>query len=299
MAKLRQIRTMIAESFVSLWRNRTMSLASMVSIASMLILFGIVLLLMLNIDYLVYQTGGKIDKIVYYLDDNLDPTRTNEIINIISENDKVKEVKYVSKEEALADMKERLGEDADVLDVLEENALPASITVGVKDISLAKDLVNETKDLQGIYKVDFRYDFIAKTIRVSNAIKYIGIGTILILLMVCVLIIHNTIKIAVSNREREIGIMKYIGAGNWFIRGPFLMEGIVFGLVGAIVASGVVYFGYSYLFQILGDKLNEMLGLSLAIPGIVRNDIVIVFSCIGIGIGYFGSLASTKKFLKV
>ena len=299
MKKVRQFINIIKESFKNLWRNKGMGFASTVSIAAMLTLFGFVLLLILNINTSVYHLGSEIDKVVIYFQDNATTKDVNEIIKQLQDDKRVKYVKYVSKEDALKNFKESFGDKAYILDTLGKDTLPASLTVSLKDLSFTKDFANSYKDANGVLRVDYHYDLITKMMTFEKGIKYVGFAIVFILLFVSMLIIHNTIKITVANRKREIMIMKYIGAENYYIRGPFLIEGIIFGIVGAIIASLIVYYVYAYVYARTNGNMQYIFGMNLTAPNIIKNNLPIIFLCIGVGIGYIGSLISTKKFLDV
>lgn len=299
MRKTRQFLNILKESFKNLWRNKGMGFASTISIAAMLTLFGFVLLLILNINTSVYQLGSELDKVVIYLKDDIIPQDVNNLIKDMEKDERVKEIRYVSKEDALQEFKENFGDKSYILDTIEKNTLPASLTVSLKDLSYAKNFSESIKDKTGIERVDYHYDLISKMIIFEKGIKYVGFGIVLILLFVSILIIHNTIRITVTNRRREINIMKYIGATNAYIRGPFLVEGIIFGIVGAFIAIIIVYFSYSYVFGRTNAQVQNIFGMNITQPEIIKMNISIIFACIGIGIGYLGSLISTKRFLDV
>ncbi len=299
MRKTRQFLNILKESFKNLWRNKGMGFASTISIAAMLTLFGFVLLLILNINTSVYQLGLELDKVVIYLKDDIIPQDVNNLIKDMEKDERVKEIRYVSKEDALQEFKENFGDKSYILDTIEKNTLPASLTVSLKDLSYAKNFSESIKDKTGIERVDYHYDLISKMIIFEKGIKYVGFGIVLILLFVSILIIHNTIRITVTNRRREINIMKYIGATNAYIRGPFLVEGIIFGIVGAFIAIIIVYFSYSYVFGRTNAQVQNIFGMNITQPEIIKMNISIIFACIGIGIGYLGSLISTKRFLDV
>lgn len=299
MRKTRQFLNILKESFKNLWRNKGMGFASTISIAAMLTLFGFVLLLILNINTSVYQLGLELDKVVIYLKDDIIPQDINNLIKDMEKDERVKEIRYVSKEDALQEFKENFGDKSYILDTIEKNTLPASLTVSLKDLSYAKNFSESIKDKTGIERVDYHYDLISKMIIFEKGIKYVGFGIVLILLFVSILIIHNTIRITVTNRRREINIMKYIGATNAYIRGPFLVEGIIFGIVGAFIATIIVYFSYSYVFGRTNAQVQNIFGMNITQPEIIKMNISIIFACIGIGIGYLGSLISTKRFLDV
>lgn len=288
------------EALKSLWRNKTMAFTSTISIASMLTLFGIVLLLVLNLNAIVYQTGEKLDKLVFYLNDDAPVSDVNNFINELSKDERVKKLEYVSREQALEEFKKGFGKDVAVLENMPGgNPLPASIIVEMKELSEGLNVKNKFKDLSIVEDVEYQYDFISKMMKFEKGVKYVGIAIVAILFLVSILIMHNTIKIAISNRENEISIMRYIGATNSYIRGPFLIEGVLFGIFGAIIAGLLTLNFYSYLFERINPELFRITNTDLVSVGLVKMDLLIIYLCIGIGIGYIGSLFSTKRFLDV
>lgn len=297
---IRQFFNVVRESFSGLWRNKTMSFTSIISIAAMLTLFGVVMLMILNLNGLVYQTGEKLDKVVFFLKDEASPSDVNAFIDELHENKKVKKVSYVSRDEALKEFKESFGEDSKFLDNIPGgNPLPASVTVEMKELSYGKEVEDKYKDLPIVEDHNYYYDFVTQMIKVQNGVKYVGAGIVLILVLVSVLIIHNTIKIAISNRRKEINIMKYVGATNTYIRGPFLINGIIFGVVGALMAGFITLYLYRVLFDRINPQLYDITHVDLVSVSTISFDLYIIFICIGVGIGFFGSLFSTKKFLDV
>lgn len=288
------------EALKSLWRNKTMAFTSTISIASMLTLFGIVLLLVLNLNAIVYQTGEKLDKLVFYLNDDAPVSDVNNFINELSKDERVKKLEYVSREQALEEFKKGFGKDVAVLENMPGgNPLPASIIVEMKELSEGLNVKNKFNDLSIVEDVEYQYDFISKMMKFEKGVKYVGIAIVAILFLVSILIMHNTIKIAISNRENEISIMRYIGATNSYIRGPFLIEGVLFGIFGAIIAGLLTLNFYSYLFERINPELFRITNTDLVSAGLVKMDLLIIYLCIGIGIGYIGSLFSTKRFLDV
>lgn len=297
---IRQLFNTVKESLSSLWRNRTMSFTSTISIAAMLTLFGVVMLMIINLNTIVYQTGEKLDKVVFFLKDDAPAADVNGFIQELGKNDKVKRVTYVTKDEALEDFKKDLGEDATLLENIPGgNPLPDSLTVEMNELSYGKEIEDKYSQLPFIEDHNYYYDFVTQMMKIQNGVKYVGAAVVFILVLVSVLIIHNTIKIAVSNRRNEINIMKYIGATDTYIRGPFLLEGIIFGVVGAILSGFLTLKLYELIYDRLNPQLFNITNVDLVSLNIVREDIFLIFLCIGVGIGFFGSLFSTKKFLNV
>lgn len=298
MKKFRQFLNVLKDAFKGMWRNKAMAIASTVSIAAMLILFGMVFLSVLNVNSLVYQTTGKIDKVIFYLEDDITEDRINELISEIAEHENVKNISYVSKEEAKEQYRESLESKGYVLDSLKNNVFPASLVVVMDSLEESENIIDDIKDEEGIESYNFHGDIINKMLSVERGIKILGLGIVSILVFVSVVIINNTIKIAVSNRRREISIMKYLGATNSYIRGPFLIEGCLFGVFGAAISYFVINKGYTIIY----DKfMIELLKMDLFIlnPKFISIDILIMFLAIGVCVGYLGSLFSTKKFLDV
>ncbi len=297
---IRQFFNVVKESFSGIWRNKTMSFTSIISIAAMLTLFGVVMLMIVNLNGFAYQTGEKLDKVVFFLKDEASPSDVNDFIDELHNNNKVKKVSYVSRDEALKEFKESFGDNSKILENIPGgNPLPASVTVEMKKLSYGKEIEDKYKDLPIVEDHNYYYDFVTQMIKVQNGVKYVGAGIVLILVLVSVLIIHNTIKIAISNRRKEINIMKYVGATNTYIRGPFLINGIIFGVVGALIAGFITMKLYEILFDRLNPQLYDITHVDLVSALAIRTDLFIIFLCIGVGIGFFGSLFSTKKFLDV
>lgn len=300
MKAIRQFFNLLRESFASLWRNKTMSFTSVISITAMLTLFGVVMLMVLNLNGVVYQTGEKLDKVVFFLKDDADPSSVNAFIDELDANKKVKKVVYVSREEALEEFKEGFGENSTILENIPGgNPLPASITVEMKELSYGKEIEDNYKDLPIVEDHNYYYDFVTQMMRLQNGVKYVGAAIVLILVLISILIIHNTIKIAISNKEKEINIMKYVGATNTYIRGPFLINGIIFGILGSLISGFLTLKLYAIIFERLNPQLNDITGVDMISALSIRSDLYIIFLCIGVGIGFFGSLFSTKKFLDV
>ena len=151
----------------------------------------------------------------------------------------------------------------------------------------------------GEYDVLYQKGVIDKLVSIADATRIGGLILIGILLLISIFIISNTIKTTVIARETEIGIMKYVGATNGFIRGPFIIEGIVLGVIGSIISIVIVMFGYKYMIGIFNTSLNGMLSTYLIPTKEILKDVIIIFVTLGAGVGALGSVISLRKFLKV
>ncbi len=296
----RIFKNMIKQGFQGMWRNRGMSLASVGSITAVLIILGIVLIIVLSINNIVLETRHKFDEIQIFLEDDITETQIDNIGKQIENSDGVLSLSFQTKEEALETMKKDWGDRGYLLEGLEEeNPLPSSYVVKLDDIEHADNVVKKVENLKGVEEIKYYRDIINKLVKTTNYVRIGGIIIIGILLLISVFIISNTIKITVTARKREINIMKYVGATNGYIRGPFIIEGILLGIVGSIISVIIVNYGYQYFFKHISEKLYVLFTLYLVPPSALVIDIIIIFTAIGIGIGILGSLVSLKRFLNV
>lgn len=300
--KIRLIKNIFKQGWQGIWRNKGMGTASISSISAVLMILGMVLILILSINSFVVETKTKFDEIEIFLEDDVDNNEMAELEEVIRSKEGVLSMIFKSKDEALNTMKEDWGDEAYILEGLEgldNNPLPDSYIIKLKDVEYADEVVEATNSISGIEKVKYHKDIIDKLMTFANYIRIGGITIIAALIFVSIFIISNTIKLTVTSRKKEIGIMKYVGATNGYIRGPFILEGIFFGIIGAVISIAVVYFGYDYFFEAVNEKLYSMISIVLVPPVAIFEDITIIFLSIGAGIGALGSLISMKRFLNV
>lgn len=296
---IRLLKSMIKQSGQSIIRGRNMSMASIGSVSATLLILGIVLILVLNMSNITNTTKKDFDQIQAYLDLELTADQVTEVGDKLKDIEGVKTVQFVSKEQALENMKDRLEENKSMLDGLEKNPFQNIYTVYLEDVEKTDAVAKEVKLVKGVDEVVYYKDVLDKLIKISDVTRVGGIIVIAVLLIISIFIISNTIKITVIARETEIGIMKYVGATNGFIRGPFIIEGTFLGLAGALISIFIVLSGYRYILNAFGTSLNEMLSLYIIPAQAIVSDIVIIFISLGVGIGIIGSIISLRRFLKV
>ena len=296
---LRQCKNILKEGFKGLWRNKGMGLASIVSITAVLLIFGMVLFMVLNLNKIVFDAGKKLDKVVVFLEDEVTEQQKADLVGAIEKNDKVNAVTYKSKEEALEEAKKSFEDEEYIFEGLPGNPIPASLTIEVENLADAKSVVEDIKGFGGIYKVQYYDDVVEKMIKISKGVQIGGGLVVLVLIFVAIVLIHNTIKIALTNRHREIQIMKYVGAKNGYISGPFILEGMFFGLIGALLGLGILYAVYDYGFEKANFQILNIIGSEFISPQLIFFDLIVIFACLGMGIGYLGSVISVSRFLDV
>lgn len=298
--RFRVFRNIIKQGFQGMWRNRGMGLASISSITAVLMILGVVIILILSLNNVALEIKTKFDEVQIFLDNDLEPGDIDYIEDSIKNIDGVLSATFLSKEQGLEIMKEEFQEDSYLLEGLEEdNPLQNSYVIQLTDIKYADLVVDKLKLVDGIEDIKYYKDVIDKLMVITNYIRLGGIVVIGILVLISIFIISNTIKLTVTARRKEINIMKYVGATNGYIRGPFIIEGILFGLLGALFSILLINYGYEYFFNSVSDKMYVLFTVYLVAPSLLIKDITIIFIAIGVGIGALGSIISLKRFLNV
>ncbi len=296
--KIRTTKYIIKDGIINAYRNKLMSLASIIIVTASLLVFGIFLILSMNLQHKINDLMVKQLQIEVYCDANLDETQVKDIEAQIKMNSFVSDTRRVTKEEALQRCKELLEEDGRILEGYDGSFLPESFIIKIKDEEHIKSVVETFKNIKGVESIGFLEENVEDLSNISYWARIISILLLVILLSVSVFIISNTIKLTVFARRREINIMKYIGATDWFIRLPFIVEGIIIGFVGAILSFIVTYYCYS---TIEGQLSNGILGENIDFVSI--NSIVLYvigsYSIIGTVVGGIGSSISIRKYLHV
>lgn len=297
--KIRTVGHSVGEAFRNLWRNRLMSMASVSSVAATLVILGIVFILIVNINSMTESVKVQFDSAQVYLDDGLEQAQIDKIETQIRSIDGVKDVVFEDRETALKKMKASWKENGSLLDGLESNPLPDSFVVVLKNLSYSKPVVTELKNLDGVEDVKYYQDIITKLLEVTRFIRTMGFSVIAVLIAVSTFIIANTIKLAVAARRREINIMKYVGATNWFIRWPFLVEGTMLGLLGAFTAALIIFVMYQYTYGMFTSRFYVLIAAYIVPVRAIMGDLLIIFSVLGAGIGALGSINAMRRFLNV
>ena len=285
----------------SIFKNKWYSLASVATIGACLFLFGVFFAIIVNIQSIVKNAEEGVSVTVFF-DEGIEDARILEIGNLINARPEVasEKTRFVSAEEAWAGFRdEYLGEYADGFT---ENPLAnsANFEIYLKDISQQDSLVEYLQTLEGVRRVNYS-QVTASTLTGFNAmLTYVSSAIILILLAVSLFLISNTVTIGISVRKEEISIMKYIGATDFFVRAPFVFEGIIIGAVGAGIPLLIIYAIYNNVLNLLTTKFPALTGLlNFVSVGDVFRILIPVSLAIGIGIGFFGSFTTVRKHLRV
>ncbi|MDR3296174.1 MAG: permease-like cell division protein FtsX [Clostridiales Family XIII bacterium] len=287
----------VKQAFKQFFRNGAMSTASVFSITAILLILGFFFLLIVNVSNIVEGIRKDFDTIQVYLLESTEYAQADSMMKQIGNMPEVQELRYLPKEQALEDFKVRFGDKAYLLEMRQENPLPNSLIIKVGRIEDADTVVKRIRTFEGVEEINYYQETVDRLIRLTSFIQFGALAVILVLLVISVVVVSNTIKLMVLAREREISIMKYVGATNWFIRGPFLVEGILIGIVSAAISAGVIAFLYHKIIQVFGTDLLVMMSTGLVSERFMLNNLSVIFAALGISIGACGSIISMRRFL--
>ena len=296
--KPRTIKYYIKEALRSVIYNRFMSIASIFAVASSIFIVAIFYIIGANIEFFMSQLESQMGMAVR-IDETIDPGTLARLEQRIKEIPNVASVTFDSREEALERMTERLGEAATRGFEL-DNPLRDSFIVELTDLAYHDDVERAILNLRdlGVANIDSQAEFASTLSTITSIVQIISAILVLVLASISVIIITNTIRITVNARKTEINIMKYVGATDWFIRWPFVIEGMIIGLLGGMGPALICWFGYG---RIIG-AINDIPQLSFIefLPHDYIMMYVFPFALIlGIAIGLLGSITSVKRHLKV
>ena len=287
----------LKQAFLQVFRNRTMSITSIFAITAMLLILSIFFILVINVNTAAQMIQNDYDSIEIFLEDDMTKQDAQTIVDDISVREGVDEAYYKSRETAMDEFKARWGKNAYLLDSLKENPLPNSIVIMISDLEKATSLAETAATYDGVEDVKFYKDTVDKLLDATRFIQLAAVVIMVFLIIVSVVVVSNTIKLTVFNRSNEISIMKYIGATNWFIRGPFLAEGIIIGIISAGISVGVSAAMYRKIVEVIGDQVFSVLSMPMVPVNFLVYNFTWIFLALGISIGACGSIISMRKFL--
>ena len=289
----------LQQGIKSIFRNKWFSLASVATIAACLFLFGLFYSIVSNFQHIV-KTAEEGVSVTVFFKEGIGEEQIQKIGDMIAKRAEVANMNFVSAEEAWESFKEEyLGEYADGFT---ENPLAdsAHYEIYLNDVSMQSSLVTYLESIEDVRRVN-RSEITATTLSgVNLLIGYVSIGIIIILLAVSIFLISNTVTIGISVRKEEIEIMKYVGATDFFVRSPFVIEGMVIGLIGAALPLGAIYVLYNRVILYMAERFEMLSKLLNFLPiDTIFSTLLPVSLGIGVGIGFLGSFITVRKHLHV
>lgn len=294
--KIRTMHYYTVAAFQSFWRNRFMSVASIATVALSLFILGIFMTLVANLDYFAENLESQVE-ITVYLKDGATQADIDSVSHRLQALPDVKSVTFTDKNQAMDILKERMKDRPGILDALEgKNPLPSSFEVTFTEpeaVRRTADIVADYPEVEGTH---YGQEIIEQLFQITTIIRWGGIALIVFLTLAMLFIISNTIRLTVFARRKEIAIMKYVGATNWFIRWPFLLEGLFLGFIGGIIADIALYQFYDFAVTAIHQSL-AFLPMVSVFPFMYRTAGVLLI--ISMVIGAIGSTISLKRYMKV
>ncbi len=289
------------EAFSGLVKNRLMTIASIATVAACVFIMACSFCMVDNLRYVLHQMEDSIG-IAVFLKGDMTGQEVEKLKDTISAIDHVREVKYVSPDDALDELKKEWGAEEGVLDGFdgENNPLSNSFEISLDAIENQANVLAQLQKLEGIDNIRHAQTETEVLLKLNKIIKITGVLVITILATISIVIIFNTIKISVYTRRNEITIMKYVGATDWFIRWPFIIEGILIGFVGSIIPIAVAWPMYGKFIDLIYTYIPLIKNIATFKLGIEIFSILFPIAILfGILLGVIGSVSSIRKYLKV
>ena len=284
----------LREVLVNMRRNILMSMASISTVLILSLILGFFMVIVVNMNNWSENIVSQL-QIVAYISDDV-PEKTIKVLKgSIEAIDNVDEVVYVSRDEALKKMRKKLKNQIELNDV-GKNPLPNSFEIKVHNPDRIPEVAAIIKERPGIEKVRYGEKIASKLISINRALHWVGLVIIAVLLISTVFIVSNTIRITVFARRKEIAVMQLVGAANWFIRWPFILEGMLQGLIGSLIAFIVIVITYTHFVPRVEVSLPFIIMVS---AGTLLLQVAVALLTTGIVVGAIGSLISVNKFLKL
>lgn len=292
---------LIGEGFRNFFKNKKSTGASLMIMCATMMIFGLFFLIGENVNYMVKEIEAEQGMQVFMIKD-----ATEEQIKKLGEEikglDYVAKVEFVSKEQAYNIVKEKYGDYGRFLEgyTIEKNPFKVSYVVTLTDLSKSGEVKDQIDKFDNVNNIEMRDKTINALVSIANGIRWISAGILVLLIIISIFIIANTIKLTVHARRKEISIMKYVGATNGFIRWPFIVEGILIGIVSAMISILILGVSYNLIVgKIMESSVTSMINITLLQFSDIFGLVVAVYLGLGIGIGCIGSIISMRKYLKV
>ncbi|MGN7309493.1 permease-like cell division protein FtsX [Alkalicoccobacillus gibsonii] len=296
--KFRTVGRHLKEGTKNLGRNGWMTFASISAVTVMLLVVGIFLLLILNMNHMATQVEDDVE-IRAYIELTASEEQQDELRASIEDITDVKEIAFLGKDEGLSNLIDSLGDGGQAFEsVREENPLNDMFVIEAANPQSIETVAAEIEGLSNVESVAYGQDFVERLLQITDIGRYIGLGLVIALMLTAMFLIANTIKLTIVARRKEIRIMKLVGATNGFIRWPFLVEGLLLGLIGSLIPILLVIYGYKFLYDNYGTQIEgNFFALLPVYPYMLQ--IALLLLAVGLFIGAWGSVMSVRKFLKV
>ncbi len=295
--RAKTIKYFFEEGIKGFWVNGLMSIASVFIVVASLLILGIYLIFSLNINYIGEQFESQYE-IRAFIEMGTSQERIAQISEEVKKINNVSDVTLITASQALEDYRKDLGDNARILDGLQDdNPLRDSLKITMTNLNAAAIIAQKVEAINDVAWVKNSKDVMSTLLKLTSSIRHGSFILMILLSLVAVFIISNAIRMTVFARRRDIGIAKFLGATDWFIRWPFIVEGIIMGVVGSLIALVLVIPAYNYIYNALTTLAGN--SLDFYTTGVIIKEISLWFIGIGAMLGAFGSGISLGRYLKV
>lgn len=304
--KIRSLGYCIRQGFKNIWRNRMFSVASVTTMTACILLFGMFFSVLTNVNFMIRTLEEEVGITVLF-DEGLDKDQIDAIGEKIKAIEHVSDVTYTSAEEAWEKFQQEYFEgNEEYAKSFSENgenplANSASFTVKVDEIENQGSVVTRIKRIEGVRQVNQSAGATKTLISFNSLFTYVAVAIIALLLIISIFLIANTVNVGISVRRHEIAIMKLIGATDSFVRAPFIVEGLLLGLIGSLIPLAILFFAYERIMAWLLNRFGVLNTISGSLPSAVQvfNVLAPIGIALGLGIGLIGSVITVRRHLKV
>lgn len=292
---IEKLRYFIKEGFHNIWVNRMMSFASIIVLCICLVMLGTTFMASLNLNNFITQLESK-NQIMVYLNHNINQVGIDKVGDAIKSMPNISDSEFLTKDQIFAEAKKTLSSQSILLTGIDSSAFDCAYQVKIKDLTQFSQTVGALDKIDGVKYVRRDEGLASILTNVKKVVNLTGFWLFVILAVIALFVISNTIKLAMFSRKREINIMKFVGATDWFIRWPFVIEGLIIGLVAGAVALIAQYYVYTQLVAGVVNMVNVTKPLSytdemwIIVPGFIIG---------GVLVGVLASAVSVRKYLKV
>lgn len=298
MMKLSSLRYLIAEGFKNVWVHRLMSIASVGVLLACMVMMGVALLLSVNVDSALGNLEDQTSFVVFFDDQMSQEQAENITYNVLAnvENINKDTIKFISKEEGLASQQQVMGDEyAALLEYLkDDNPLPHAAQCTIEDVEKFESTILAVRAIQGVDHINEQGEVFKKLSSVRSMINNAGFWIVALLFVISVAIVTNTIRITMFSRKLEINIMKAVGATDTFIRIPFMIEGMLLGILSGIISTGLLYF----IYKASTSAIESSFGMNVVPFTSIAPYLLIGFMVMGVLTGVISSLISIGKYLR-
>ena len=291
---------LIGDGFRNVFRNKKSTVSCLIIMCAAMLIFGIFFAIGENVSHIMKIVTEE-QGIQVFLKEDVTDDQIKEAEKILDEIEGINTITYISREDAMQQVKSQYQENADLIEGIPEEIMPPSYIVTLTDLEMNQEVQDEiTEKIPYLDRISSSNETITTLMGIAKGIRIISMILLAILVIISIFIISNTIKLTVYARRKEISIMKYVGATNGFIRWPFIVEGIIIGVISAIISIIIVGLAYNAIInKLITVDTIKTLEISFVSFADMFNLIIIVYLILGIGIGIIGSITSMKKYLQV